>query len=436
MGPPPPPPPATAYDYIVIGGGPTGLTLATHLPGKVALVERHEVLGGCHRSPGDATKPFVEHGPRVYSGAYVNVADILETIGLSWEEVYVATQFSPELIDGKRWYEHLSAREIAALSWDYCVYALFDADRGRDVTMRAYCRRHGFSAASERYVDSVCRFSDGGGADRYSLWEFLSGFDQHTRPFYVPRRPMNHVFEAWHAFLARRGVDVFLGSPVTRVTPTSVAMGDRRVVRARKVILAVPPKHADALLRASGIHEPGFRRFATLTKYDPYYSVSLFGAGLNNADGHATTDWGVIALQYPFGVVSAAATRFGVPSSVTGKTLAATRSPDAAAAEIKRQLGFGDGVSCAYEDDEGGGDSAFFAAVGAGYVPFELGCNISTVGCHNGRSSYHFTSMESAVQNALAYLGIDRREPAYYAADAVRILAPSLALAVLAAVSG
>jgi hypothetical protein len=44
--------------------------------------------------------------------------------------------------------------------------------------------------------------------------------------------------------------------------------------------------------------------------------------------------------------------------------------------------------------------------------------------------------MESAVQNALAYLGIDRREPAYYAADAVRILAPSLALAVLAAVSG
>lgn len=40
------------YDFIVIGGGPSGLTVAhllTKLNAKILVIEREKTLGGCHR---------------------------------------------------------------------------------------------------------------------------------------------------------------------------------------------------------------------------------------------------------------------------------------------------------------------------------------------------------------------------------------------------
>ena len=404
------------YDHVIVGGGPTGLALATHLPGKVALIERQAVLGGCHRYDPRANPDFAEHGPRVYSGAYVNVARILKTIGLAWDQVFERTSFSPELIDGKKWYHHLSAPEIAWLSWDYTIFALFDARHGQNVTMAEYCESKSFSATSCAYIDAVCRFSDGAGADRYSLWEFLSGFDQHIRPFYIPKKSNDFLFETWHAYLEKHGVDIFVDADVTRVSRTSVTVGDV-VVRAKKVILAIPPVHVDALLRASGIIDKSFRDFAKATKYEPYWSISFFGVRVDNAAGHRTTPWGVLAMQMPFGVVSAAATRWDVASPVTGATLARSGVVEAAE-EIRRQLGFPPGTKYAFIQSKFH-DQAFVAAARKGYVKSALRCGIDTVGCHNGKSNYHFTSMEAAVQNAMAYLDMRPASP-WHASDAVR----------------
>ena len=402
------------YDVILVGGGPTALTLATYLPGKVALLERHAVLGGCHRVL--PSEEFTEHGPRVYSGAYTNVARVLQRIGVDWNDVFVPTPFSPEKVDGKVWYQWLSPKEIAWLSYEYIIFALFNKTHGQHISMKTYCRRKGFSAESLAYIDTVCRFSDGAGADRYSLWEFVSGFDQHLTPFHVPKAPLDGLFRKWQSFLEKKGVDIFLNADVERVTPTSVTSSGR-IFRAKKVVLCIPPMHADALLRKSDITESGFKDFAKKTKYDPYWSVTFFGVSVDNAQGHKTTPWGCLAVQYPFGVVSAAATRFEAVSNVTGKTLAATKTNEAAR-EIARQLGFPLGTKYAFTKTKYH-DQAFMATANRGYFKSELKCGIASVGCHNGKSSYNFTSMESAVQNALAYL----KRPAagaWHASDAVR----------------
>ena len=402
------------YDVILVGGGPTALTLATYLPGKIALLERHPVLGGCHRVLPAAQ--FTEHGPRVYSGAYTNVAAVLRRIGVAWNDVFAPTPFSPEKIDGKVWYQWLSPKEIAWLSYEYIIFALFNPVHGQGISMKTYCARKGFSAESLAYIDTVCRFSDGAGADRYSLWEFVSGFDQHITPFHVPKAPLDGLFRTWQAYLERKGVDIFLNADVKRVTPTSVTSG--KIFRAKKVVLCIPPTHADALLRKSGITEPGFKDFAKKTKYDPYWSVTFFGVSVDNAEGHASTPWGCLAVQYPFGVVSAAATRWNVESPVTGKTLSKTIKTDEAAREIARQLGFSTETKYAFPTSKYH-DQAFMATANRGYFKSELNCGIASVGCHNGKSSYNFTSMESAVQNALAYI----HEPAvgaWHASDAVR----------------
>lgn len=388
------------YDFVIVGGGPTGLTLATYLPGKVALVERHPVLGGCHRVL--PAKQFAEHGPRVYSGSYASVRMVLRDIGVHWDDVFEHTPFSPELIDGRRWYQWLSPPELLRLTWDYLVFALFDADHGKRVSMKRYARK--FSATARAHIDAVCRMSDGAGSDRYTLWEFLSGFDQHMRPFYVPKKPLDGLFRRWHEYLKNtRNVDVFLGTEVATIRPHGVTLKNKHVLRGAKVILAVPPTHVDDILEKSRLEEPGFREFAKKSKYEPYWSVSFFGATVDNAAGHKTTPWGVFAVQYPFGVISAAASVWNVASPVTGKTLKQSSSEEAVE-EIRRQLGLPEGVTHAFVSGPYR-DSAFVFTHKTAYWKPELRSGIASVGCHNGRSSYAFTSMESAVRNALSYLG-------------------------------
>lgn len=56
------------YDYIIYGGGPTGMSLAYILARnkfKVALVEKEPKLGGCWKVEWQDNKYFTEHSPRV-----------------------------------------------------------------------------------------------------------------------------------------------------------------------------------------------------------------------------------------------------------------------------------------------------------------------------------------------------------------------------------
>jgi hypothetical protein len=404
------------YDLAIIGGGPTGLTLATYAEGRIAVFERRAVLGGCHRydavTHGDR---FVEHGPRVYSSAYVNCRRVLRDIGMPWDDHFQKTYFSPELIDGKHWYAWLSVREIAWLTFEYLVFALFDGRHGARISVKTYAELKGFSAGSVAYLDLVCRFSDGAGAARYTLWEFLCGFDQHVGAFYVPKRPNDVLFETWRAFLETRGtVDVFTDARVTAITPGSVRVG-RKTYAAKKIAVCVPPMHADRLLRASGIAVPSFREFARKSRYDTYWSVTFFGATWGHTQ--KTTPWGIVAMQYPFGVVSAAASNFDVPGSEGRSIRQYGTAHDDIAREIRRQLGFREDVPYAFETGPYADQAFMFVK---SYVPTTLVPGIDTVGCHNGNSTYGFTSMESAVQNALAYLGKPRVQ-AWTASDIVRL---------------
>ena len=77
----------TIYDYVIIGGGPSGLTLAWCLAfsyhKKVAVIERESSLGGCHRVI-RVNGLFSEHGPRIYVDNYFMFQKILVEMGLSF----------------------------------------------------------------------------------------------------------------------------------------------------------------------------------------------------------------------------------------------------------------------------------------------------------------------------------------------------------------
>lgn len=426
-----------SFDTIVVGGGPAGLTLATYLPGKTCVIE-HENIGGCHRVRRDKGL-FAEHGPRVYSGAYVNVANVLEDIGTSFRDTFRPYVFSPEHIDGKRWYNAFSWKEMLAVSVAYARY-LFDTSYGTDVSVLEWCRANTFSPETTRYVDSVCSFSDGAGASRYSLNEFLSGFDQHTVfGFYEPRRAHDkHLFPIWNAYLENKGATI-RRAHVARVLHDNgkahgVALADGTKVHAKRVIFAVPPASLVPILKNSKLVEPGFEEFSRRTKYDPYWSLAFHferDAKILDHEGFRSTPWGLIYLDMPFAdekykVLSVAAAKWDVPSPATGKTLKQhmrEKDDGAIVDEILRQLRLPSKPVKISIPTGTYFDTAFVAAAGAGHWPSTLTCctDLFSVGTHNGLSDYKFTSMESAVQNALAFCG-KKRAKCVHASDLIRIL--------------
>jgi len=418
------------YDYVIVGAGPAGLTLATQLAPlgfKIAVIEAAGSVGGCHRARRDAAGYFGEHGPRVYSGCYLAVKDVLRTLGTTWDRMFVpAPEFSPHVRDSASWAAWLSPREVLAIGCEYCAYAWLDSSRGRNESVASMCRRWNFSATSINYLDSVCRFSDGAGAERYTLFEFFNGFDQHTfSQFYEPRLPHDvALFPLWTAWLARRGVTILTNTPVHSVvckagSVVGVRFKDGTVARARRgVVLAVPPQPASGILKRSELQEPGFHEFAQRTAYTEYRSVCLHfktSLVLPAEKGLRTTPWGLIYIEMSRytrfeespGVVSAAATLLDVPSPRTGKT-ARQCTPSELGIEVTAQLSEAFAmrlrpVHVVVPPD--GGDEAFVASVGAGFWPsFAMTCarKLYTLGTHHGMSTYHFTSMESAVQNAMS----------------------------------
>ena len=98
-----------SYDYAIVGGGPTGMTLAWILSEqkkKVILIEKDEVLGGCHKVV-RVNGYFTEHGPRVYSDSYVMFKEILSDMGFAFEDLFKPYKFKISNIDNKNRHYYL-----------------------------------------------------------------------------------------------------------------------------------------------------------------------------------------------------------------------------------------------------------------------------------------------------------------------------------------
>ncbi|MGA1563859.1 MAG: FAD-dependent oxidoreductase, partial [Pontimonas sp.] len=405
-------------DTIVVGGGPAGLTCASLLPGNTLVLERRRQVGGCHRVQYDSEGRFSEHGPRVYSGGYVNLDRMLSMIGLRWTDVFAPVHYAPDDIDGQRWYQWLSWRGLLMVTLMTLAYMLGVPIEGSVKSAAEWWR---LSAKERRNLDTVCRFSDGAGDDRYRQSQFVAGFDFHAvYPFYEPRESLDYaLWRPWTEWLRSRGVRVETGARVSRVLisggrAVGVRTANGREILARRVVVCLPPKPLMRLLRDSEVYAyPDLKK----TQYIPYWSYSLHfepGEGPLVEPGFRDTAWGLIYMDLsrhlvnqPTAILSVAITRVDrVPKGV---------SDDRIETELLRQLPLLPearrrlvAVVPTRESDH-----AYVNAVGTRPIPFEHPHveGLATVGCANGRSRYPFTSIESAIQNAMVFCGHRPRHP-------------------------
>jgi len=126
------------YDYIIVGGGPTGMTLAWILGSqnkKILLLEQEEMLGGCHRVH-RIDGYFSEHGPRVYSNSYLMFIELLKDMEIDFFQIFTEYKASIAKID-KKTIASLTKKEKWALFLVF-LRLIIDSNYGKDISVQQF----------------------------------------------------------------------------------------------------------------------------------------------------------------------------------------------------------------------------------------------------------------------------------------------------------
>lgn len=275
----------TVYDYVIVGGGPAGLTLAqcmAHAGKTVALVDKNDQLGGCHRVdrvdpttqklpepdmkmplPVSETKGiFTEHGPRAYFSNYYTVKHVLAQAGINFDDLFAPVPMN--VFASAR--NHLSTHAMSALVFTFLKYsfardrmrfagetdvpmsyeekqddiagshhaqyivkdawvaAMHDAKKKTTrnmVTVKDYCQSVQMKPSDIAAIDQLCRYMDGASSDRMTAHEFFRAGDQFIMPHQVQPRSANDagLFPKWRTAIENTGrVKFFSGWKAEHLT--------------------------------------------------------------------------------------------------------------------------------------------------------------------------------------------------------------------------
>ena len=435
------------YDFIIVGAGPAGLAFAQCCVDegkKVVLIEKESDIGGCHRVRRVAYKGemlFTEHGPRVYSDAYKVTKMLFEKMGKSFDEVFVPYNFQMSVIGSKTIWEVMNFREMVVLCFAY-VCLLMDSKFGQDISMEQLMDTYNFTAETRDMIDRLCRLTDGAESSRYTVSEFLSLFDQQfLYKLYQPRLSNDRgMFKWWKEYLERKGARIVLNRNVEEV----LVNGDKIVgvrmlgdnVRGKAVVLAVPPYnlYTHVLPECDNIVRNAFGDFNQMlqwsvrTKYIDYLSITFHYKSrleLPKVYGFPRSDWGVahiVVTDYTTleetqsqTVISTAITINSKRSRYNNKTANECTEDElkeqvlAQLRESYKDLPDPDVVLLSPGVYRNNGewlckDTAYVASSKElprfPYASASVS-NLYNIGTQNGRHVYSFTSMESAVTNAI-----------------------------------
>jgi hypothetical protein len=427
---------------IIVGGGPSGLTLAWLLGRagkKCVLLERQSQIGGCH-SVRRVGGEFSEHGPRVYSSTYTTFTRMLKDMGTSFDAIFTPYKFSVSNIGGKTT-SNMTFWELYQLTNAYLWNAIWPSYY-RNLSMKDFVKD--FTPSTIDYLDRLCRLTDGAGLDNYSVYKFLQLVNQHfaLHKFYQPKQPNDlGLFAVWKRELDKLGVEVRLNSEINHVllspngdSTVGVQLTDGSQISGSTVILAIPPKPLAKIMNATLTQFPekpdaanlGFKPnsgakfdiWATDNSYVDYITITYHWKNaipLKSVWGFPSTAWGiahVVLSDYfisdkPETLITVGITRVDSPNA-DGIT-ARNAGDDILINEAFQQLqtvypdlpkwdsahiGSRIGQETAYV--QGSSDSSFLPFAASGIR------GLYNVGTQNGKSQYAFTSTETAVVNAHA----------------------------------
>ena len=430
------------YDIVIIGAGPAGLALAqciSHLNKRILIIEKENVIGGCH-AVRRINGLFTEHGPRVYSSTYKVFQSLLNEMGVDFYDLFTKYNFSVSEIGGQTIFSTLSWSELVYLFKEFTMLMLND-NHGINIILKDYLENNKFNKNSIEMIDRVCKLTDGGGVDKYTLHEFLQLFNQQFfYSLYQPKLPNDvGLFKIWKDALQKKGVHFYLDTTIkninikdNKIESINISVNNYlETVYGKEFIMAIPPKNLLEMTTAFNIpHSWGdLRQYANDTAYIEYMSVSFHWnkeLNLEKVYGFPKSSWGIAFVvlsdymkfeQDNSKTVISAAVTISNKRSPNNNKMADECTANELVDEMFLQLKeaypklplptisvISPGVK--YDDKNKkwvSENTAFIMTSNKGYQPFQnnLIKNMYNLGTHNGKSYYKFTSLESAVSNAV-----------------------------------
>lgn len=426
------------YDCIIIGAGPAGLTFATlaNKKEKILIIEKDEVIGGCHkvnRQKFENEYYFCEHGPRVYINNYVNFKMILNKMGLKFKDLFKRNKKTTF----ETLYEDVIKTNIYNFNENLSIMKeffnlLLDPNHAKNISMKEYLTINNFTEKAINYTDRTCRIIDGGDINKISLNTFLHVMNE-TLLYntYQPILPNDEgLFYLWKQYL--KHIEIKLNTIITKIDEEQSIItlidNNNKKYYTKKLILAIPPENLNKILINSS------SKFNTIndldiysknTKYNEYISITFhwnLKLDLETISFINNSDWGVSSVilsdymtfkeNNSKTVISCSISLPDNKSSFINKTANECKDKNEVIYETYRQLKklykslpiptlafinnyYIDGVWKSKE-------TAFLKTPNNNYLRNnKISDNIYILGTHTGNSKVHFTSMESAITNAI-----------------------------------
>lgn len=236
-----------SYDYIIVGGGPTGMTLAWILSKtkkKILIIDKNSNLGGSYNIQS-------YHRPQLYSDSYLSFIDILKDMGLDFYELFKKSTFKP--FDDSP----LTFSEKKILFY-HMLFILFKNDYGKKLSLKNFLLDNNFSKKTYDYIQQVVELLFSISLENISLNQFLNFFNEnYYYSLYHPKNEFNHFIKKWEEKLkTKENIEVILDTEViklnyfnNKIISIDVKNKDNIYkINADKVILTISGKHFVDLL--------------------------------------------------------------------------------------------------------------------------------------------------------------------------------------------
>lgn len=432
------------YDYTIVGAGPTGLTIAWFLANngyKVLIIERESVIGGCHRVI-RVDGLFTEHSPRIYVGNANNFKYVLDNMGYNYNDIFTKSKFNFSGIS-LGIVSSLQTYELMIFIKEYMKFML-DSEYAKNISLKTFLENNKYTIETTNTVDAVARLTDGAGIDKYTLYEFFEIINQNMfYDIYQPKLPNDvGLFKLWYeALVNTNNVDFYMESELIKINGNNDMISSIQINNNNKIfnidckncIITIPPKNLLQVMDGMDMFGPydNYKEWAEYSEYMDFIAVTFHWSQklkINNEWTIPNTDWlighTILSNEMNFNdnrsktVISVCTTKSDGISKYIGK-LPGECNEKELVDEIFRQLkiklkepnlinpDYSILSPLVYKKDNKWvtNDSAFIYTI-KGYNGYSstLYNNLYSVGSHNGNSNYIFTSIESAIDNAIYFV--------------------------------